>query len=282
MNTLTQEEADVIIHKGTEAPFTGEYVHHQATGVYTCRQCGSPLYNSDDKFESSCGWPSFDDELPGAVVKSLDRDGVRTEITCATCGGHLGHVFLGEQLTDKNIRHCVNSISMKFVPGVTQEDYKKIVLAGGCFWGLQDLIRKQKGVITTQVGYTGGHVLHPTYENHDGHAEAVEITYDPKVTSCKKLLDFFFQIHNPTTLNQQGNDRGTSYRSAIFYGNEEEKQEAENFIDIVNASGRFRDPVVTSLEPLDIFYPAEEYHQDYLEKNPGGYTCHAIYFDSYL
>lgn len=282
MNTLTQEEADVILHKGTEAPFTGEYVHHQATGVYTCRQCGSPLYSSDDKFESSCGWPSFDDELPGAVVKSLDSDGVRTEITCATCGGHLGHVFVGEHLTDKNIRHCVNSVSMKFIPGVTEADNKKIVLAGGCFWGLQDLLRKQKGVVNTQVGYTGGHVLHPTYENHDGHAEAVEITYDPKMTSYKQLLDFFFQIHNPTTLNHQGNDKGTSYRSAIFYGNEEEKQEAENFIDIVNASGRFKDPVITSLEPLEIFYPAEEYHQDYLQKNPGGYTCHAIYFDSYL
>lgn len=159
---------------------------------------------------------------------------------------------------------------------------KKIILAGGCFWGLQDLIRKQKGVIKTRVGYTGGSVENPTYENHEGHAEAVEIEYDESVTSYKNLLDFFFQIHNPTTLNQQGNDKGTSYRSAIFYGNEEEKKEAENFINIVNKSGRWKDKVVTTLEPFTKFWPAEEYHQDYLQKNPGGYTCHAIYFDSYL
>ena len=159
---------------------------------------------------------------------------------------------------------------------------KKIVLAGGCFWGLEDLIKKQTGVINTTVGYTGGMVENPTYENHEGHAEAVEIEYNTEKTSYKNLLDFFFQIHNPTTLNQQGNDRGTSYRSAIFYATEDEKEEAENFIDIVNKSKRWKDPVVTSLEPLRKFYLAEDYHQDYLENNPGGYTCHAIYFDSYL
>jgi peptide-methionine (S)-S-oxide reductase len=159
---------------------------------------------------------------------------------------------------------------------------KKIVLAGGCFWGLENLIRKQPGVINTQVGFTGGKINNPTYENHEGHAEAVEIEYDEKKTSYKKLLDFFFQIHNPTTLNQQGNDRGTSYRSAIFYGNGEEKKEAENFIKIINESGRWKDPVVTTIEPLGKFYLAEDYHQDYLQKNPSGYTCHAIYFDSYL
>jgi peptide-methionine (S)-S-oxide reductase len=159
---------------------------------------------------------------------------------------------------------------------------KKIVLAGGCFWGLEDLIRKQPGVINIVVGYTGGEVVNPTYENHEGHAEAVEIEYDTEKTSYKKLLDFFFQIHNPTTLNQQGNDRGTSYRSAVFYGDEDERVETENFIDIVNKSKRWKDPVVTTPEPLTKFYPAEEYHQDYLQKNPGGYTCHVIWFDSYL
>lgn len=159
---------------------------------------------------------------------------------------------------------------------------KKAYFAGGCFWGLQDLIRKQLGVVKTSVGYTGGIVDNPTYEDHEGHAEAVEIEYDDQKTSYKKLLDFFFQIHNPTTLNQQGNDRGTSYRSAIFYGDDEEKKEAENFIDIVNKSKRWKDPVVTTLEPFKKFTLAEEYHQDYLVKNPGGYTCHAIWFDSYL
>ena len=159
---------------------------------------------------------------------------------------------------------------------------KKIVLAGGCFWGLQDLIRVQPGVVNSEVGYTGGIVDNPTYENHTGHAEAVQLTYDPTKTSYKNLLDFFFQIHNPTTMNQQGNDRGTAYRSAIFYGNDEEKKEAEDFIKLVNDSKRWKDPVVTTLEPLTTFWKAEEYHQDYLLKNPGGYTCHAIYFESYL
>ena len=157
-----------------------------------------------------------------------------------------------------------------------------MVLAGGCFWGMEDLFRKQTGVINTQVGYAGGKEDNPTYEKHEGHAEAVEIEYDENITSYEKLLDFFFQIHDPTTLNQQGNDIGASYRSAIFYQNKDEKREARNFIDIVDKSRRWKNPVVTTLEPLIKFYPAEEYHQNYLQKNPGGYICHAIRFGSYL
>ena len=160
--------------------------------------------------------------------------------------------------------------------------YKKAILAGGCFWGLEDLLRDQTGVISTEAGYTGGTNDNPTYQNHPGHAEAVEITYDSTLVSYKQLLDFFFQIHNPTTLNQQGNDRGTAYRSAIFYGDALEKATAEEMIAIVNESKRWDAPVVTTLEPLSTFWPAEDYHQDYLIKNPGGYTCHAIYFSSYL
>lgn len=159
---------------------------------------------------------------------------------------------------------------------------KKVVLAGGCFWGLEDLIRTVPGVVNTEAGYCGGNKENPTYENHNGHAEAVEIEYDSGKISYKQILDFFFQIHNPTTLNQQGNDRGTSYRSAIFYTTEEEKNIAEEMIGIVNESERWNDLVVTTLEPFTRFWPAEDYHQDYLVKNPGGYTCHAIYFDSYL
>jgi peptide-methionine (S)-S-oxide reductase len=159
---------------------------------------------------------------------------------------------------------------------------KKIVLGGGCFWGLEDLLRDQPGVIKTEVGYAGGTNENPIYQNHPGHAEVVEITYDDTVTDFKHLLDFFFQIHNPTTLNQQGNDRGTSYRSVIFYETEEEKMIAEEMIKIVNDSKRWDAPVVTTLEPLTKFWLGEEYHQDYLVKSPGGYTCHAIYFDSYL
>ncbi len=159
---------------------------------------------------------------------------------------------------------------------------KTVLLAGGCFWGLEDLIRTLPGVIDTEVGYTGGKNDHPTYESHPGHAEAVLVSYDDTVISYRRVLDFFFQIHNPTTLNQQGNDKGTSYRSAIFYADAEELAEAEAMIAIVNESGRWADPVVTTLEPRGLFWPAEDYHQDYLEKNPGGYTCHAIYFASYL
>jgi peptide-methionine (S)-S-oxide reductase len=159
---------------------------------------------------------------------------------------------------------------------------KKAVIAGGCFWGLEDLFREKPGVLNTEAGYTGGESEQPTYENHPGHAEALEVEYDETVITYQQLLDFFFQIHNPTTLNQQGNDRGTAYRSAIFYGSESEKAQAQMMIEIVDESGRWDGAVVTTLEPLTKFWPAEEYHQDYLIKNPGGYTCHAIYFDSYL
>lgn len=158
---------------------------------------------------------------------------------------------------------------------------KKAVFAGGCFWGLEELFRKEPGVLDTEVGYTGGINEHPTYENHVKHAEAIQVTYDTDRTSYHNLLDFFFRVHNPTTKNRQGNDIGDSYRSAIFYSTMEEKQEAEAFIDMVNRSGKWKDPVVTTLEPLMTFWPAEEYHQDYLQKNPHGYTCHQVYFDSF-
>ena len=155
-------------------------------------------------------------------------------------------------------------------------------IAGGCFWRLEDLMRTQKGVLDITAGYAGGTTPNPTYEHHKGYAEAIEIVYDPSQTSFWNLLDFFFQIHNPTTRIQQGNDIGTSYRSAIFYQDEDERKQAEDFIKIVNDSHRWPNPVVTTLEPFTNFYRAEEYHQDFLQKNPGGYTCHAIYFDSYL
>lgn len=149
-------------------------------------------------------------------------------------------------------------------------------IAGGCFWGMEELFRNQPGVLDTEVGYTGGQNESPTYEFHPGHAEALKIAYDPDKTSYSKLLDFFYHIHDPTTLNRQGNDVGTSYRSAIFYDSPEQKHEAETAITHVNESGLYGKPVVTSLEPLIKFWPAESYHQDYLQKNPGGYTCHYV------
>jgi peptide-methionine (S)-S-oxide reductase len=203
------------------------------------------------------------------LLSSLTRDGV-------AAGGSIAYAGYNPPWTPPWMTR--NEVLVELEEITSQ----KIVLAGGCFWGMEELIRKQPGVINTFVGYTGGAVENPTYKNHEGHAEAVEIEYDPEKTSYKKLLDFFFRIHNPTTLNQQGNDIGTSYRSAIFYGNEQEKNEAGNFIEIVNESKRWESPVVTTLERLQEFYPAEDYHQDYLQKNPSGYTCHAIYYDSYI
>lgn len=159
---------------------------------------------------------------------------------------------------------------------------QKAYFAGGCFWGMEELFRALPGVIDTDAGYTGGTNERPTYENHPGHAEALEIIYDPSNISYEQLLDYFFRMHNPTTRNRQGNDEGSAYRSAIFYQNEIELAAAKKFIEIVNASGRWSDPVVTTLEPFARFWKAEEYHQDYLQKNPGGYTCHAVRGGSYL
>lgn len=161
-------------------------------------------------------------------------------------------------------------------------DYKKAYIAGGCFWGMEDLMRKQKGIVDTKVGYQGGENDHPTYQNHPGHAESVEITYDPEQTSFREILDYFFRIHNPTTVDRQGNDRGSSYRSAIFIQNEEEKEVAQEVIKRVDASNRWGAPVVTTLEPFSTFWAAEDYHQDYLVHNPNGYTCHSERFGTFL
>lgn len=158
----------------------------------------------------------------------------------------------------------------------------EIVLGGGCFWGMEELFRAQTGVLDTEVGYCGGQNDDPTYEYHPGHAEVLKISYDETKTSLKNLLDFFFTIHDPTTKNRQGNDIGSSYRSVIFYQTEAEKRVAEEMIKVVNKSGKWSDPVVTTLERLTKFYPAEDYHQDYLKNNPSGYTCHFQRFDSYL
>jgi len=155
----------------------------------------------------------------------------------------------------------------------TQE---KAILAGGCFWGMQDLIRRMPGVISTRVGYSGGDVPNATYRNHGTHAEAIEIVFDPEKLRYRKLLEFFFQIHDPTTLNRQGNDRGTSYRSAIYYTNDEQKRVAQETIADANASGLWPGKVVTQVEPAGDFWEAEPEHQDYLERYPAGYTCHFV------
>ncbi len=162
------------------------------------------------------------------------------------------------------------------------DNYKKAYIAGGCFWGMEDLFRVRKGIIETEVGYIGGENDNPVYRNHPGHAEGIELVYAPNETSFKEILDYFYRIHNPTTVDRQGNDRGSSYRSAIFYQNDEEKQIAKEMIDLVNKSQKWEGTVVTTLEPYTTFWPAEPEHQDYLVRIPNGYTCHFERFDSFL
>lgn len=197
---LSESERHVIIDKGTEMPFSGKYWNNRQPGTYVCRQCGTPLYRSADKFDAGCGWPSFDDAIPGAVIRRPDADGIRTEIVCAACGGHLGHVFTGERFTPKNTRHCVNSISLEFIPETQPEatnGYETAVFAGGCFWGVEYYMQKAPGVISVESGYTGGSVPAPSYEevcsDRTGHAEAVRVTFDPTQTTYEALARLFLR-----------------------------------------------------------------------------------------
>ncbi len=271
---LTPEEERVIVHKGTELPFSGEYDDHFAAGVYACRRCGAMLYRSHDKFRSHCGWPAFDDEMPDAVKRAPDADGRRTEIICANCGAHLGHVFVGEHLTAKNTRHCVNSVSLAFVPEA-QVKYGRAIFAAGCFWGVEHWFQQQPGVIATTAGYTGGTKESPTYEDvcthATGHAEAVEVLYDPVRASFEQLAKLFFEIHDPTQADGQGPDLGDQYRSAIFYVDEEQRQIAERLIAELKDRGL---NVATQLSPAGRFWPAEDYHQGFFMKKGGAPSCH--------
>jgi peptide methionine sulfoxide reductase msrA/msrB len=290
-DNLTPEEKYVIVDKGTEAPFTGKYLNNKEPGTYVCKRCGTPLYRSSDKFDSHCGWPSFDDEIAGAVKQTPDPDGSRTEITCVKCGAHLGHVFTGENLTDKNIRHCVNSISLVFIPAVKNDPnnpidpndpnstnkpaIEKAYFAGGCFWGVEYLFKDAPGVISARSGYMGGDVKNPTYRQvctgKTGHAETVEVVFDPNKTTYEEVAKLFFEIHDPTQRDRQGPDVGYQYRSAVFYADQKQKETAERLIKILKEKGL---KVVTSVEEAKEFWPAEDYHQDYYEKNGGQPYCH--------
>jgi len=275
-NELNSAEEQVIIYKGTERPFSGKYYQNQESGTYTCKRCGTPLYRSKDKFDAHCGWPSFDDEIPGAIKRVPDADGLRTEIICSTCGAHLGHVFTGEKMTKNDIRHCVNSISLNFIPAAEEVKTGKAYFAGGCFWGTEYLFQNTEGVISSRVGYMGGRKQDPTYREvctgSTGHTEAIEVIYDPAKTTYEKLARLFFEIHDPTQVNRQGPDIGEQYRSAIFYLDKDQKQTAEKLIRILKEKGY---EIATELTPAGTFWEAERYHQDYYKNTGKQPYCHS-------
>jgi peptide methionine sulfoxide reductase msrA/msrB len=271
-NQLTPHEENIIQEKGTEAPYSGKYNSFYEDGMYTCRRCNASLYASKDKFDSGCGWPSFDDEIEGAIKRTTDADGRRVEITCRVCDGHLGHVFESEGLTDKNIRHCVNSASLGFTPALT----KKAYYAGGCFWGVEYYFNKQKGVLDAISGFMGGHLKNPTYQDicykDTGHLEVVEVSYNPKDINYKDLTKLFFEIHDPSQTDGQGPDIGSQYLSAVFILNEKEREVVIDLIDILEKSGLH---VATEILEKQEFYLAEEYHQYYYRKNGKTPYCHS-------
>lgn len=278
MKKLTPEEEKVILKKGTERPFTGQYYDFKEDGTYVCKQCGAPLYRSSDKFDSGCGWPSFDDEVKGAIKRIPDADGSRTEIVCAKCGAHLGHVFAGEGFTPKNTRHCVNSISLDFVKAGAvpkKEKTETAIFAGGCFWGVEHLMKQIPGVISVESGYIGGTTSNPTYEqvcsHKTGHAEAVRILFDPSKTTYEVLAKRFFEIHDPEQVDGQGPDIGNQYRSEIFYTTPEQKTIALKLIGILKAKGY---KIATKVTPATTFWKAETYHQDYYDKTGKQPYCH--------
>lgn len=274
-NKLTPEEERVIVHKGTEIPFTGQYNDHKEKGTYVCKRCNMPLYQSKDKFDSGCGWPSFDDEITGAVKRVPDTDGTRTEIICNHCGAHLGHVFTDEGFTEKDVRHCVNSVSLGFIPAKEEVKTERAYFAGGCFWGTEYYFKQAKGVIDTKVGYMGGRTKNPTYKDvcsgKTRHIETNEVIFDPSKTSYEELAKLFFEIHDPTQVNRQGPDIGEQYKSVIFYVDDQQKQTAQKLIMTLKDNGL---KVVTELGPSSEFWVAEDYHQDYYNKEGGEPYCH--------
>jgi len=274
-NVLNDEETRVIVHKGTEAPYSGEYNDFYESGAYHCKRCDAKLYESSDKFKSNCGWPSFDDEVPGAVQRYPDADGRRVEIVCANCDGHLGHVFEGEGFTQKNVRHCVNSVSLTFVPKIAEVKDATAYFAGGCFWGVEHLFQELPGVLDAESGYMGGSQENPSYQDvihrNTGHYEVVKVSYDANKIGFKQLAMFFFEIHDPTQANGQGPDIGHQYQSVLFYHNEGEKQLAEQLIQELETKGFV---IATQIKKVEPFWKAEDYHQDYYLKTKKQPYCH--------
>ncbi len=271
LNFLTSEEKSVIIDKSTEAPGSGLYDSYYKPGIYRCKQCNLPLFNSDSKFKSGSGWPSFDDAIEGAI--ETERDFTRTEIHCQKCKGHLGHLFKGEGFTPKNKRYCVNSLSLDFIP---EKGLSKAYFAGGCFWGVEYYLEKLRGVSRVTSGFMGGDVENPSYKEvtkgRTGHVETVEVLYNPSIISYRELAKRFFEIHDPTQVNGQGPDIGPQYLSRVFVFTKEERETVETLITLL----KIKYPTVaTEIVPEGVFYPAEKYHQDYYERKGGTPYCHA-------
>jgi peptide methionine sulfoxide reductase msrA/msrB len=269
---LTQEEQNVVLDGGTEPPYSGAYADTFAGGIYTCRMCDSALYTSDAKFDSHCGWPSFDTEIQGAVTRRTDADGRRTEILCSSCGAHLGHVFAGEGFTETDTRHCVNSVSMVFIP---EERIEKAYFAGGCFWGVEYSFDHTDGVLVARSGYMGGDLTDPEYTDvcsgSTGHAETVEVVFDRSAVSFRELAMLFFEIHDPGQIDRQGADTGTQYRSAVFYTSEQQLSVINELISVLKNSGY---SIATEVSPAGSFWQAENRHQNYYDKNGIGSACH--------
>lgn len=296
---LTDLQKHVTMEGGTERAFNNKYWDNKKDGIYVDVITGKPLFSSKDKYDSGTGWPSFTKPIEeNSLEEKLDTThGMRrVEIKSSSSNAHLGHVFDDGPADKGGKRFCMNSAALQFVAkedlikkgygkyltifGEKAPKYEKAYFAGGCFWGMEKLFSQQTGVENVVNGYSGGSFKNPTYEviatGITGHAETIEVTFDPKETSYDKLLKFFFQIHDPTTLNQQGNDIGSQYRSTIFYINNMQKRTANNIIRTANKSGVFNNKIVTTVEEFNEFFQAEEYHQDYLQKHPYGYSCHRI------
>lgn len=273
-HTLNDFQRAVLHEAATEAPGSGAYESCKDSGIYLCKQCDAPLFLSSHKFSSGCGWPSFDDELPLSILRVPDPDGRRVEIQCAFCKGHLGHVFQNEGFTSTMTRHCVNSTSLFFSPTYTSLGYERAFFAGGCFWGLQYIFDRLKGVMSTHSGYMGGWVVNPAYQEvctgQTGHIESVEVCFDSNQTDFETIAKAFFECHDPFDKGGQGPDRGSQYLSAIFYMSAEQRDVSKRLKKQLEAMGE----VVTQIRPAHLFYKAEDYHQHYFD-NQGSLThCH--------